>query len=77
MENIIYGVDSVVVYTYKQLQDLVIFRDAEIRSLKLRVGILENRIQYLLEQRASHRKTKVPVFKFEDIPSIRSRKRRK
>jgi hypothetical protein len=65
-----------VLYSKEQYRDLLIARTGEIRSLKLRIGILENRIKYLLEQRMNGRKTITTKFKFEDIPTIRSRKRK-
>ena len=63
-------------YSFEQLRDLLFERDGEIRSLKNRINILENRIQYLLEQKNKGRSAP-SRFKFEDIPSIRSRKRKK
>lgn len=64
-------------FTKEQLRNRIIERDGKIRSSKLRIGILENRIAYLLEQRDSKRQTIKSRFKFEDIPCIRSRKRKK
>lgn len=62
-------------YSFEQLREKLFERDAEIRSLKGRIMILENRIAYLLEQKNNGRK--VSKFKFEDIPTIRSRLRKK
>lgn len=70
-------VKQMVLLSKEQYRDLLIERDGEIRSLKNRIILLENRIQYLLEQKNKGRKTATSIFKFEDIPSIRSRLRRK
>lgn len=59
-----------------RLRVLLIEKRQEINALNNKIKILENQKTYLLEQRDKKYTVRPSKFKFEDIPTIRSRKRK-